>query len=137
MLLKLEGRKCDRSEVIGFDPSEFYVNCKYNRVSDETMKKLFKLSERIQLDAGANYDWPTDTKGRTVYPDIIVHKRGKDGPNLMVIEVKRTSASTLDIELDRMKLRCFLEELRYKHALLLLLSESEPTVEIVNSTGFR
>jgi hypothetical protein len=129
--LEAEVRKCDRSEVLGVDPSEVYVDCEYNRVGDVTTKKLFKLSERIQQDAGANYDWPTDTKGRTVYPDIIVHKRGKDGPNLMVIEVKRTSASTPDIELDRMKLRCFQEELRYKHAFLVKLSESEPTVEPV------
>src|SRR5947208_15951666 len=57
---------------------EWDVDCEYNRHLDAT--KILDLPRD-----GISWD---DTEGKTVFPDIIVHKRGP-GPNLLVIEMKK------------------------------------------------
>lgn len=74
------------------------VDCEYNR--DGTDPK--KISEIIKI-VGENTT--TDkTNAKTVYPDIIVHKRGKDGPNLLVIEAKKDATPKKRAEdIDKLK----------------------------------
>jgi hypothetical protein len=61
-----------------------------------------------------------DTKGSTVYPDIIIHHRGTND-NYVVLEAKKIS-STLTHEsgnscpCDECKLRLYKSELGYHHA---------------------
>jgi hypothetical protein len=53
-----------------------------------------------------------------VYPDIIVHRRGNDDGNLLVIEAKLSTNGT-SRDCDRAKLEGFVEEYGYRYALLL------------------
>jgi len=87
------------------------VDCEYNRNGVDP-KKLLNLSNcRPETD---------DEDGCTVFPDIIVHKRGRseDGEparNLLVIEAKKSSNRT-DPKKDYDKLRLYKQELRYQHS---------------------
>ena len=89
---------------------EWDVDCEYNR-DDHDPKRLHLdglYPTRIK---------PDDTKGKTVFPDIIVHERGTDC-NLLVIEVKKTNSDVCD-DVDIYKLHAFKNELEYSHALFL------------------
>ena len=54
-----------------------------------------------------------------VIPDIIVHTRGRDGPNLLVIEMKK-STNPDQGKCDRMRLHAFREELKYSFGALIV-----------------
>ena len=53
-----------------------------------------------------------DTRGNTVYPDIIVHTRGSPGKcgNLLVIEAKRNAKKLTSKDKDYCKLSAFTDE---------------------------
>jgi hypothetical protein len=52
-------------------------------------------------------------------PDLIIHEVGKDGPNYLVVEIKRDSkAAEADVTLDRIKLRCMTNQARKYRYLL-------------------
>lgn len=96
---------------------EWNVDCEYNRhhnktkkLHDKTKKRFEYQKEKVGID---------DTKGITVFPDIIVHKRMSE-ENLLVIEVKKTTNTEPDA-FDINKLTAFKKELQYKHALFLRL----------------
>lgn len=93
---------------------KFHVDCEYNRSNNEP-KRLHDFKRNIASD---------DTKGVTVYPDLIVHERGTKN-NLIVIETKldryglscdEDSACTCD----RCKLRVYKNELEYKYAFFIV-----------------
>lgn len=92
------------------------VDCEYNRHGDGVKR----LAAILPPD-----DTRTDcTDAKTVYPDIIVHKRGCDGSNALVIEVKKSSGG--DANRDKRKLRMFTspldpDEFRYGYSLGMLL----------------
>jgi hypothetical protein len=93
------------------------LDCEYNRVGTDLMIKRIK---RLDLeDEGCRTD---DTHARTVYPDIIVHHRGKEDENLLVIEAKKKSDHT-GIDRDRRKLTSFGEDLRYQYCVLVIIDE--------------
>jgi len=54
------------------------IDCEYNRNGDEL--KEMPISEECKALL---------RKTRRVFPDIIIHKRGDEGPNLLAIEIKR------------------------------------------------
>lgn len=91
---------------------DWHVDCEYNRVGTEDAKKVV----RGLNSCGGNV--PTDdTSGRTVYPDIIVHTRGKtgSGSNLLVVELKKASnpnRTGCDLE----KLDAYRNQLHYRFA---------------------
>lgn len=60
------------------------------------------------------------TTGR-VFPDIIVHERGHNLRNLLVIEIKKSTNAIRD-EHDHAKLRALCWQLRYQNGLFLRLS---------------
>ena len=102
------------------------VDCEYNRIYEA--KKSLKYLYR---DDPPDEEPHEDTKGKTVFPDIIVHERGTDC-NLLVIEVKKTN-SNVDDAVDIRKLCAFKEELGYSHALFLKIGvgdEGEPPWEL-------
>ncbi|PWH12852.1 MAG: hypothetical protein DDG59_15285 [Anaerolineae bacterium] len=87
---------------------EWHVDCEYNRRGDQV--------KRLRLG-----DWrtrPDDMEAKTVFPDIIVHRRGTDY-NLVVIEVKKSSGGeeTKDLE----KLQAFIEDPAYRYQFGLFL----------------
>lgn len=82
------------------------VDCEYNR--DGADPKTLQINpEPVYSD---------DDRGTTVYPDVIIHRRGP-GPNLLAIEIKKASGGSKDKDL--LKLRGMLSELNYAHALFI------------------
>ncbi len=83
------------------------VDCEYNRnVEADNGKKYIRLLK----DNAAHYGLlPKDKKDveivyRNVFPDIIVHKRGSNKHNLLIIEIKKSS-SNISCDYDIEKLR--------------------------------
>ena len=68
---------------------DWHVDCEYNR-SGDLPKRLVGADGLVSTH---------DTDGRTVFPDIIVHRRGSR-ENLVVIEAKKltTAQGTSDVE---------------------------------------
>lgn len=92
---------------------DWNVDCEYNRISKNNkqidfIKQLNIPSENVKTD---------DVQARTVYPDIIVHRRGQED-NLLVIEIKKTT-SNISNDLDLWKLWEFRNQLKYKFAIFL------------------
>lgn len=103
------------------------VDCEYNRDSNVPKRLQSSLFQRDSNDVAPH----RDTEGKTVFPDIIVHKRGTQ-VNLLVVEVKKTTSTVCD-DVDIIKLCAFMEELGYKHALFLKLGaggDYEPPYEL-------
>ena len=84
---------------------DFHVDCEYNR-DGFNVKKLM-LSERCVKD--------DELEAVTVFPDIIIHKRGSQDQNLLVLEMKKASSS-VDHAYDIAKLSAFKTELKYLFA---------------------
>lgn len=78
---------------------EHSIDCEYNRRSNSDSEKLIK--EIIPLPECPGSD--RDGKQR-IRPDILIHRRGTDSDNLLVVEVKKTNADD-DGECDKAKLR--------------------------------
>jgi hypothetical protein len=76
----------------------YHVDCEYNR-DGHFVKKLLLLS-------GSSPVPPDALDAVTVFPDVIVHVRGNNNSNLLVIEVKKAS-STDDQSHDLAKLKAF------------------------------
>lgn len=65
--------------------------------------------KRVEVDPGLGKD--------LVYPDVIVHRRGTDESNLLVMEVKK-STNREPRGRDRKKLKCCVEQFKYEFAVL-------------------
>lgn len=60
-------------------------------------------------------------------PDIIIHERGVNDNNLLIIEIKKLQAKNRDKENDREKLKKFTKSpLKYKYGLFLTISKVHP-----------
>ncbi|HIK41546.1 hypothetical protein [Thermoleptolyngbya sp. M55_K2018_002] len=116
---------------------ELHVDCEYNRSQGDHKKLILeqeirnRLSKVLEESGGLpGYD---DTNAKTVYPDIIVHKRGDNENNLLVIEVKKSTNQQSTGETDKKKLDAFLESpFNYQHAVFIQLivgGEKDPDWE--------
>ncbi len=88
---------------------DYNVDCEYNR-NDTDIKKI----KKIEL-ISKKYISATDKEGNTVsvYPDIIIHRRGtKD--NFIVIEAKKTTTNNNNN--DEEKLKAYKNDLKYRYA---------------------
>ena len=90
------------AEYLQQEFQEWDVDCEYNR----KMKGLKKLPRPPNNFSGLDF-WH-DTDAKTIFPDIIVHKRMSD-ENLLVIEAKKSS-SVIKEDWDQAKLRAFKEQ---------------------------
>jgi hypothetical protein len=96
------------------------VDCEYNRYDYES-----KWLDFYPLDARAD-----DTEARTVFPDIIVHKRGPKGPNVLAIEAKKSTNKDGDLDIKKLKAYKSNEHLKYEHAVFLVFRiGKDPGVE--------
>ena len=87
------------------------VDAEYNR-DGERPKRLSGLPEEC-----AHY---RNEDGESLaVPDVIVHGRGTRGPNLLVVELKKTTNSDHG-ECDRLRLRAFREQYGYQFGALIL-----------------
>lgn len=91
------------------------VDCEYNRVGRLPKQLKGLVPEHARTD---------DEDADTVFPDIIVHRRGPEGPNLLVVEAKKAT-SRASADKDKCKLKCYRNELSYQHAAFILLPAGE------------
>lgn len=86
------------------------IDVEYNRWHRESMEEFT-----------AKYLRGSDGLEHCVYPDLIVHQRGRNGHahNLLVVEAKCGRVSTADRERDYGKLRGFLNVFGYRQAVFL------------------
>ncbi|GAO01723.1 hypothetical protein PSR1_00583 [Anaeromyxobacter sp. PSR-1] len=125
--LEREVRRMDvRLLPEGITRGNLSVDCEYNRRGDDP-KRLHELAARVKAEADG-LDSVADMDALTVYPDVIVHRRGKLGPNLIAIEVKRANARREAIEWDMEKLTTYKSELGYIHAFLVVFGRRRPRI---------
>ncbi len=108
-----------------FFGTDWSVDCEYNRAGSdpkiiEEIKHIPSVGERVETD---------DIKSRTVYPDIIVHKRGEDGPNLLVIEAKK-DATEVERDYDIQKLNLIKQQYNYSFSAFLNFLTQSNEIEI-------
>jgi len=89
------------------------VDCEYNRDGVDPKRIGF-------LDLHPDDE---DTEAKTVFPDIIIHQRGRN-TNHLVIEIKKSS-SMVNREIDRQKLSGYKRDLHYEYALFIELEVGE------------
>ena len=97
---------------------DYDVDVEYNRHGDgDNVKRLpCDLDKRTQCPA--------------VLPDVIVHRRGDDDSNLLVIEMKKAPNQS-GMDSDRQRLKAFREEFGYKlGALVVCRTRSCPEVYV-------
>lgn len=88
----------------------YNVDCEYNRLDNRVKRTNYERCEYLRSKLSS----ADDTKGRSVYPDIIVHRR-RTGNNLMAIEIKKSSSDIPD-ECDKLKLNSYKSDLGYTYA---------------------
>lgn len=104
--------RCIASRLAIYLQQEFpdlVVDVEYNRLGAHP--KTLALPEEC-----ANYI--TKNGEPLVVPDVIVHKRGADGPNLLVLELKKTT-NRESRNCDQLRIKAFQKQLGYAHAALL------------------
>ncbi|WP_255517226.1 hypothetical protein [Herbaspirillum sp. SJZ099] len=84
---------------------DWTVDCEYNRDGTEP-----KRLGHLEL-----YPDSEDDEAKTVFPDVIVHRRGTR-QNHLVLEFKK-STSRVDRRIDLRKLQGYMQQLGYEHAL--------------------
>lgn len=120
-------------EVIDKEAALFKVNAGEQAIAHHLANYLRKtLQSKLAVDVEYNKHGferkvlllpPKDDpagipKSTLVRPDIIVHRRGDDEENLLVIEVKKPGE---DLDRDRQKLHAFKEQLGYRYAAHVIL----------------
>ncbi len=90
---------------------EWNVDCEYNR-QREAVKRLSGLYRKGEIS-------DSDLEAKTVFPDIIVHKRGTRD-NFIIIEVKKLSRSS-NCRKDIKKLKAFTQHPEFMYCMGLFL----------------
>lgn len=103
----------------------YFVDCEYDLDDNQSFAE-----KRLKAD----YAWKVllqdaktsargDGHSASVFPEIIVHKRGIPGQCLLIVELKKTSHPRTTHEIDRSKIRGYLESDQYgfQYGLLLVL----------------
>lgn len=80
----------------------YHVDCEYNRHGE---------------------DPKTDLHGNNFRPDIVIHVRGNDESNLIMIEAKKFNDPVQEIEKTRLSLVNRKDEFRYQHAFIVIFPE--------------
>lgn len=83
--------------------SEYDVDCEYNINVEHNSgrKKIYLLQEEVKKYKSTHKK--IEDKEVSILPDIIVHKRGVNTHNLLVIEIKKDT-SIIDDDFDQIKL---------------------------------
>jgi hypothetical protein len=128
VLKSLERVKCNDTDLLRFDVNErsithrlavylgeeisgdWDVDVEYNREGENEVSKSVSMGN-FRSEISDDID-PEDLDAKTVYPDIIVHTRGEQHENLLVIEAKKSGRSG---EYDREKINAYKCDLHYEH----------------------
>ena len=92
---------------------KYHIDVEYNRDGND-VKKIKAIKNKI-----GNCNCCGETDSASIFPDIIIHKRGTQN-NYIVIETKKSSADDKAIEYDRDKLKLMKGELKYNFAFLVI-----------------
>ncbi len=92
--------------------SSWFVDCEYNRYGNDP-KEIDEIKQIVGEIVSTDSLEP-----KTVYPDIIVHKRGSEGPNWIVIEAKK-NASNKERDDDIKKLGKIKKRYKYSYAIFI------------------
>lgn len=93
------------------------------------LEKILKDTEyrnlSIDLEYNRSCERLKELEGqKTSYPDLIVHERGTDDKNTIVIEFKKWNNKNIKVlEKDRKKLKGFKYEYRYKMPILIIFDK--------------
>ncbi|MBU4360611.1 hypothetical protein KKA66_02045 [Patescibacteria group bacterium] len=98
------------------------VDCEYNRYGNKS-KKI----DEIKNIVGKNTT-TYELKPKTVFPDIIIHKRGKNGKNLLVIEAKKDPTTKEKIN-DIDKLKKIQKQYNYTFAVFMKFNIGDKDIE--------
>ena len=116
--------------------SNLSVDCEYNRnsKSDEPYSPKRLVLESYELHKITdNYAQYSDERlAVSCYPDIIIHKRGCNKKNLLIIEVKKTTSRIKDDKFDIRKIKAFTvkdeqNEYDYQFGVFIKLDTRTPT----------
>jgi hypothetical protein len=105
----------------------YHVDCEYNlNIETESQRKFIhmlddeirKFKPRVDIE-----DFPIseneDYRNVSVYPDIIIHHRGTNLDNLLVIEIKKSNSTVPDdfdlLKLNRYTSQDFKDGLKYQY----------------------
>ena len=92
---------------------EWHVDCEYNRLGRDTKRLQFNIGEPK----------PDDIEAKTVFPDIIVHRR-MTRKNLLVMEVKKASGQANTGDIKKLKGFTRVPEYQYQYGLFLKLEQN-------------
>lgn len=96
------------------------VDCEYNRDMDFDPKRMDDWKSRCAQEVESD-----DVHAKTVYPDIIVHERGNNDNNLLVIEIKKSNNS--DNGCDKEKIKNFIKDLNYDFGVFINIGVKDNT----------
>jgi hypothetical protein len=88
----------------------YSIDCEYNR-NGNVPKRLIEPTTTVAVD---------DLSGKTVFPDIVIHKRGvpPEGENYIIIEAKKEG---IDYEDDIEKLKLYKNQLGYEYSFMVII----------------
>lgn len=94
----------------------YHVDVEYNRNGIDP--KRLNLTPRSACD--------DELKAITAFPDIIIHRRGVNTDNLLVLEIKKPNPKPKELQYDAEKLRAFRNQLGYKYAAHVIMGDAKP-----------
>lgn len=107
---------------------DYHVDCEYNRDGiGEGSKKIMNIRNNIPAITQEEVT-PEDENAVTVYPDIIIHRRGIP-EGFVVIEAKKKGN---EIDPDQQKLKAYKRELGYKYAYQIIFPTTKDRLDSEN-----
>jgi hypothetical protein len=103
----------------------YHVDCEYNRMLKPNESKTFISKALLNLKDDKRVSIKS-LNAKTVSPDIIVHSRGNNQNNLLVIEFKKGNRNS---DFDKKKLKEYKRFLHYKYAVFIKLVQMHFTLE--------
>lgn len=91
--------------------SGYSIDCEYNRNGNMPKRLIEPMASAATV---------LDLSGKTVFPDIVIHKRGAppEGENYIIIEAKKEG---INYEDDIEKLILYKNQLGYKHSFMVII----------------
>lgn len=110
---------------------EYHVDCEYNRDVEQNsgLRKVNILKERYEAIKNEVVDGASIDV--SVFPDIIIHKRGTNNFDMLIIELKKSKNTSNEArEFDIEKLHSFTDQserntLKYNYGVFLILETRE------------
>ena len=101
------------AEYLQDEFQEYNVDCEFNRNLEE-VKRLQKIKEYVQSrrNSGELSDYE-EKYGVNVSPDVIVHIRGNNNNNKIIIEIKKSDSPLDDEEFDKFGIKVLGEKNYY------------------------